>query len=96
METISADANEDAFLCGKGFFECTVATAAVAVKELIADQIEEEMYRSNITKKALANMMCTSRASLDRLLDPKNISVTLHTLEKVALALNKRLKVELA
>lgn len=96
IEAISVDANEDFFLYGKGDFAYETATAAVAVKEVIAEQIEDEMYRSNITKKALANMMCTSRASLDRLLDPKNNSVTLHTLEKVALALNKRLKVELA
>jgi len=96
IETISVDADEDSFLYGKSNFAYAAATAAVTVKEVIADQIEEEMYRANITKKALASMMCTSRASLDRLLDPNNVSVTLHTLEKVALALNKRLKVELA
>jgi len=96
IEIISVDANEDAFLCGKSFFACATTMAAVAVKEVITNQIEEEMYRSNITKRALASKMCTSRASLDRLLDPKNISVTLQTLEKVALALKKRLKVELS
>jgi len=40
--------------------------------------------------------MHTSRSALDRLLDPGNISVTLQTLERAALALGKRLKVELA
>ena len=35
-----------------------------------------------------------SRSSLDRLLDPDNVSVTLLTLETVALALGKRLRVQ--
>jgi antitoxin HicB len=39
--------------------------------------------------------MKTSRAALDRLLDPDNPSVTIGTLEKAATALNRRLTVEL-
>ena len=43
----------------------------------------------------MASRMKTSRAALDRLLDPNNPSVTIGTLEKAAVALNRRLKVEL-
>jgi len=69
---------------------------AAEVKRFVAFQVEQEMYKSMITKRVLADRMGTSRAALDRLLDPENVSVTLNTLEKVALALNKRLKVELS
>jgi len=69
---------------------------ATAVKRIIAYQIEEEMTERQISKSALARMMQTSRSSLDRLLDPENASVTLLTLESAALALGKKLKVQLA
>jgi len=69
---------------------------ATAVKRVIAHQIEKEMAERNLSKSALASIMQTSRSSLDRLLDPENASVTLLTLESVALALGKKLKVQLA
>jgi predicted XRE-type DNA-binding protein len=69
---------------------------ATAVKRVIAYQIEKEMTERQISKSALARVMRTSRSSLDRLLDPENASVTLLTLESVAMALGKRLKVQLA
>ena len=69
---------------------------AVAVKRVIADQIAQEMKRSKLTKTQMASRMRTSRAALERLLDPLNSSVTLSTLERAAFALGKKLKVELA
>ncbi|MFZ4394140.1 MAG: helix-turn-helix domain-containing protein [Kiritimatiellia bacterium] len=69
---------------------------ATAVKRVLALQIEKVMTERNLTKRALAGRMQTSRSSLDRLLDPENASVTLLTLESVALALGKKLKVQLA
>lgn len=69
---------------------------AAAIKRVIAYQIEMEMKRANLSKSALAEKMRTSRSALDRLLDPANVSVTLQTLESVALALGKHLKIELA
>lgn len=69
---------------------------ATAIKRVIAYQIEQEMKSRNISKTALAKMMRTSRSSVDRLLDPNNPSVTLLTLENVAFALGKRLRVQLA
>jgi transcriptional regulator with XRE-family HTH domain len=54
------------------------------------------MKQANLSKTAMAEKMHTSRMSLDRLLDPTNVSVTLQTLERAALALGKSLKIELA
>jgi transcriptional regulator with XRE-family HTH domain len=54
------------------------------------------MKKHRITKTAMARRMKTSRAALDRLLDPDNTSVTLQTLERAAQALGKRLRVEFA
>ena len=69
---------------------------AVAIKKVIAYQIEIEMKQANLSKTAMAAKMHTSRMALDRLLDPANVSVTLQTLERAALALGKSLKIELA
>ena len=83
----------DDFLLEEGLLAEAEATA---VKRVLAHQIEKEMTERNLTKRALAGRMQTSRSSLDRLLDPENASVTLLTLESVALALGKKLKVQLA
>lgn len=69
---------------------------AAAVKKVIAYQIQEMMAQHDLSKSALAKKMCTSRSALDRLLDPANVSITLQTLERAALALGKRLRIELA
>ena len=68
---------------------------ATAMKRVIAFQIDQEMKRHNMTKTEMAKKMQTSRASLNRLLDPDNTSVTLQTLERAALAVDKKLKIEL-
>ena len=69
---------------------------AMAVKRIIAYQIRQEMESRYISKTSLASMMHTSRSSVDRLLDPENSSVTLLTLESAAIALGKKLKLQLA
>ena len=69
---------------------------ATAVKRIIAYQIEKDMAERNLSKSDLARKMRTSRSSLDRLLDPENASITLLTLETVALALGRKLRVQLA
>ena len=83
----------DQFLAEEGLLG---ESAATAVKRVIAHQIATEMAERNISKSSLARMMRTSRSSLDRLLDPENASVTLLTLENAAVALGKRLSIELA
>jgi predicted DNA-binding protein (UPF0251 family) len=85
--------NFDDFLQEEGILAEAEATA---VKRVITYQIEQEMAARRISKSTLARLMQTSRSSLDRLLDPENASVTLFTLESAALALGKKLKVQLA
>jgi DNA-binding Xre family transcriptional regulator len=72
------------------------AVEATAVKRVIAFQIEKEMKRRKLTKTEMASRMKTSRAGVERLLDPANSSVTLSTLERAASALGKRLRLEFA
>jgi predicted XRE-type DNA-binding protein len=85
--------NFDDFLREEGTLE---DTTAVAIKRVLAYQIQEEMKQRNLSKAVLAKKMKTSRSSVDRLLDPGNPSVTLQTLERAASALDKKLIVELA
>ena len=68
---------------------------AVAVKRVLAYQIEQLMIAQNLSKTAMARRVNTSRAALNRLLDPENPSVTLQTLERAASVLGKRLQVAL-
>jgi transcriptional regulator with XRE-family HTH domain len=67
----------------------------LAVKKGVAYKLLEIMRQQKLTKDALAKRMKTSRAALDRLLDPTNPSVTLSTLGKVACALGRTLRVEI-
>jgi len=83
----------DDFLAEEGMLE---EVTAVAVKRVIAWQIEQEMTAQRITKTAMAKKMRTSRASLNRLLDENDTSLTLTTLAGAAAALGRRIKIELA
>ncbi len=85
--------NFDDFLKDEQLLE---AVQAAAIKRVIAFQIAREMKRRKLTKSAMAARMNTSRAALERLLDPANPSVTLATLVRAASALGKKLRVELA
>ncbi|WP_020563960.1 XRE family transcriptional regulator [Methylosarcina fibrata] len=67
---------------------------AVATKRVIAWQIAEGMSALQLSKTAMAKKMHTSRASLNRLLDEKDTSLTLTTLVSAA-ALGKKVKIEL-
>lgn len=69
---------------------------AVAVKRVIAWQIEQEMAAQKLTKTAMAKKMHTSRAALNRLLDETDTSLTLTTLASAAAALGKRMRFELS
>ena len=68
---------------------------ARAIKRVLARQLGELMRREEISKTELATRMKTSRAQLDRLLDPKNKSVTLNTLARAAQAVGRHLRMEL-
>lgn len=64
-----------------------------SVKRLLAYQVEREMARQGLTRVRMAELLGTSRAALNRLLDPDNNAVTLQTMERVAQVLGKRLQI---
>jgi antitoxin HicB len=68
---------------------------ARALKRAIALQLAKLIEQKSLSKADLALRMKTSRAAVDRMLDGANSSMTLATLEKAALALGQRIKLEL-
>jgi hypothetical protein len=66
-----------------------------AIKRIISYNVLEEMQKQNINKTEIAKEISTSRAALDRLLNPYNDSVTLATLTKAANVLGKKLVLQL-
>jgi predicted XRE-type DNA-binding protein len=85
--------NFDDFLAEEALLE---EATAMAMKRVIAWQIEQEMKAQHLTKTAMATKMKTSRAALNRLLDETDTSLTLTTLASAATALGKKLRFELA
>ena len=67
----------------------------IAIKRVIAYQLEQEMKIQKVTQTKMAQMMNTSRAVVSRLLNPDNGSLTLHTLESATFALGKRLSISI-
>lgn len=67
-----------------------------SIKRVIAWQLAQAMQEQQITKTEMARRMETSRAQLDRLLDPRNESVTLDTLSRAASIVGRKLRLELA
>jgi DNA-binding Xre family transcriptional regulator len=82
----------DDYLKSDGLYE---EVTAGAIKRVIARQLDALMEKQGITKSELARRMKTSRAQLDRLLDPGNESVTLGTLARAAHAVGRQLRMEL-
>jgi antitoxin HicB len=68
----------------------------VAIKRVLAWQLEQAMHEQRKTKQAMAKQLRTSRSQLDRLLDPQNASVTLDTITRAARALGKRVIIRVA
>jgi len=69
--------------------------SAAAIRRVLARQIEQAMNEKQPSKAEVARRMHTSRAALDRLLDPQNGSATLNTLYKAAAAVGRRVRLEL-
>jgi DNA-binding Xre family transcriptional regulator len=88
----SIGSNFDDFLADDGML---VEATSVAIKRVIAWQIDAAMKAEHITKKELAERMGTSRSQLDRLLDENDAGLTLETLSKAAQALGRQVRVEL-
>jgi predicted XRE-type DNA-binding protein len=83
----------DSFLEREGIRE---EVEAVAIKRVLAWQLEQAMRQQQKTKQAMAKQLHTSRSQLDRLLDPRNVSVTLDTITRAARALGKRVIIRVA
>ena len=82
----------DSWLRQEGIYEEVTASA---IKRVLARQIEAAMQEKQLSKAEMARRMRTSRAALDRLLDPEYESVTLTTLRKAAVAVGRELRLEL-
>ena len=82
----------EAFLKAEGRYE---DAQAVAIKRVLAWQIEDAMKKGDVTKAEMARRMNTSRSQLDRLLDPENQAVSLDTLARAAHAVGRNLKLDL-
>ncbi|WP_058186709.1 helix-turn-helix domain-containing protein [Terracidiphilus gabretensis] len=82
----------DSWLREEGIYE---EVSANAIKRVVARQIASAMDQKGLTKAEMARRMNTSRASLDRLLDPENNSITLTTLHKAASVVGREIRLEL-
>jgi predicted transcriptional regulator len=82
----------DSWLEAAGIRE-EVTTAAI--KAVIARQLASEMKKRKITKQRMALLMKTSRAQVDRLLDPDNGSATIESLQRAAKIVGRELRLAL-
>jgi len=63
---------------------------ASAIKRVLARQIEMAIKEKHFSKTEMARRMQTSRAALNRLLDPDSDAVTLSNLQKAALIVGRQ------
>jgi antitoxin HicB len=82
----------DSWLREEGIYQEVTSTA---IKRVLARQVEAAMKEKNFSKAEMARRMHTSRAALDRLLDPENDAVTLATLQKAAIVVGRQVRLEL-
>lgn len=82
----------DSWLREEGIYE---DVSAAALKRVLARQVAAAMEEKRFSKSEMARRMGTSRAALDRLLDPEYDAVTLSTLRKAAQAVGRQVRVEL-
>lgn len=65
----------------------------LALKRVLSLQLQEIIEAEKVSKTQLAARMHTSRAAVDRLLDPSNSSLTFASVGKVAAALGRKVEV---
>lgn len=82
----------DSWLREEGIYEQATSNA---IKRVLARQVAEAMKERQLSKAEMAKRMRTSRAALDRLLDPDNDAVTLSTLQKAAAVVGREIRLEL-
>jgi antitoxin HicB len=71
------------------------AFQTIAIKEVLAWQIEQAMKAQGLSRKRMAERMGTSRSQISRLLDPHDGNVTLATLQRAAAMLGRTVRLEL-
>ena len=76
----------------EGIYEDVTATA---IKRVLARQVGAAMKDKHLSKAEMARRMHTSRAALDRLLDPDYEAVPLATLRKAAAVVGRQIRLEL-
>ncbi|HEX7631055.1 MAG TPA: XRE family transcriptional regulator [Lacunisphaera sp.] len=67
---------------------------ASAMKQVIASALAQRMERLDMSVSELAQSLGTSRAAVNRILDPLNTALTLTTLARAAAALGCRVRIE--
>lgn len=82
----------DEFLEGEGIAS---EVSELATKKILAAMIQTEMEKCGISRAAMAKRMHTSRAQVQRLLDPENDSVTLSTMQRAARVVGRQVRIEL-
>jgi len=82
----------DSWLREEGLYE---EVSANAIKRVVARQVEDAMKEKHLTRTEMARRMHTSRAALDRLLDPDYEAITLATLRKAAAVVGREIRLEL-
>jgi len=71
-------------------------STAIAIKRVLAWEIQRAMDSAGVSQAEMARRMKTSRAVVRRLLDDSDPSVTLATISRAALALGKQVRLKLA
>jgi antitoxin HicB len=82
----------DDWLKSEGIYEQATTRA---IKDVLAFQLSESMQDQKVSKSEMAKRLSTSRAQLDRILDPNNNGVTLDALNRAASVLGHKLRLEL-
>ena len=82
----------ESFLREQGTYQ---ETTAIAVKRVLAWELEQAMASASLSKRQMAKAMNTSRSQLDRILDPDNDRIQLDTIIKAARVLGRELRIEL-
>lgn len=80
----------DDFLRDEGVFE---EVETIALKRAIAWQLEQAMQREELSKAEMAERMGTSRAQLDRILDPELGNMTVNSMLRAASATGHAIEV---
>jgi antitoxin HicB len=92
MKKRNVGSSLDSWLREEGIYE---EVSTNAIKRVVARQVEAAMQEKGLSKTEMARRMHTSRAALDRLLDPQNNAVTLSTLQKAAAVVGREIRLEL-